>query len=373
MLGTGLLRAATRRASPGLAVLWLVACGDADGDVTASAPSPDRAAQSGRMRDAGATDATDSSTDAASWGSWFRPLRNAAAPLITPTYDGSGQAVEPTVLFFPSGWRGHHYWMAMSPYPKGNASYENPSILVSEDGLSWSVPQGLQNPLVTPDRGALADGTVVYDDASDELWVYYLDELRDGASPWQLLRRMTSMDGVHWWPWTQLLAGQPYPLESPAVVKKGDEFLMWTVDIGAKGCSTASSHVLERSSVDGIHWTGPAVVDITIPGYVVWHLNVTQVGRTGRLLAAVTAFREGLSCNHTKLFLAYTDGERWVTVTEPILSPGKFPAWDDMCIYRSSLLYDEERSRLRAWYSARQSGTNAWHLGYTEGQLVLPP
>jgi hypothetical protein len=375
MLESGLLRAATRWASLGWVLLWLAACGDPDGGVTAAAPSPGRGS-SGRVGESPEQTAeVNDLPDAASTTSWFVPLQNAPAPLITPTYDGSGQAVEPTVLFFANGWRGHHYWMAMSPYPKSKAYYENPSILVSEDGLSWSPPQGLTNPLATADQGALADGTIVYDDSSDELWMYYLEELRDGGDGgvhWQLLRRMTSNDGVHWSPWTQLLEGMPYPLESPSVVKRGGEFFMWTVNIGPGGCTAKTSDVLERSSADGVHWNEPAVTNISIPGYVVWHLNMTQVGQTGRLLAAITAFRQGLSCHQTELFLAYTEGENWVTMPKPVVSHGPPKAWDGRLIYRSSFLYDEAQDRLRAWYSA-QSQMTIWHVGYTEGKLVLPP
>jgi hypothetical protein len=369
-----MLRASMSRTLLCLVLLCVAACGEADGQVTAAASMRYRNT-AGKMSGAGDTgDAIPPSTDAGTTTHWFEPLKNAPAPLVTPTYDGSGQAVEPTVLLFPNGWQGHHYWMCVSPYPKGNASFENPSILVSEDGLSWSPPAGLQNPLVKPVQGELADATIVHDDASDELSMYYLDEVLDQGTHWQLLRHMSSKDGALWSPWTQLLEGHPFPLSSPSLVKVGKEFLMWTVDFGAAGCSSTSSHVLERSSTDGIHWTEPAVVGgITIPGYVVWHLNMTQVGQTGRLLAAVTAFREGMSCNSAELFLAYTEGANWVTVPQPVLSPGRTPAWDDHCIYRSSFLYDEGQSRLRAWYSARQTGTNAWHVGYTEGKLVLPP
>ena len=75
---------------------------------------------------------TDSQTD--------RPLPNAARPLITPTYDGSGEAVHPDILFFPNGWRGWEYWLVITPYPGDDTSKENPSILVSHDGITWREP-----------------------------------------------------------------------------------------------------------------------------------------------------------------------------------------------------------------------------------------
>jgi hypothetical protein len=55
--------------------------------------------------------------------------------LNIPTYDGSGQAVHPDIYYNANGWNGYYYWMAMTPYPNGDAAYENPSIIVSNDNL----------------------------------------------------------------------------------------------------------------------------------------------------------------------------------------------------------------------------------------------
>src|SRR5439155_20610297 len=61
-------------------------------------------------------------------------LAHAPNPDTTPTYDGTGQVVEPDVIHVPRGWNGYEYWMAVTPYPCGDESLENPSILVSHDG-----------------------------------------------------------------------------------------------------------------------------------------------------------------------------------------------------------------------------------------------
>ncbi len=79
-------------------------------------------------------------------------LPNAPAYLDTPTYDGSGQVVHPSLIDFwlefglPS-WGGYRFWMGITPYPHGDDAFENPSLLVSQDGLHWTFPQGLKNPL----------------------------------------------------------------------------------------------------------------------------------------------------------------------------------------------------------------------------------
>ena len=79
-----------------------------------------------------------------------KPLTNASTPQTTPTYDGSGQVVHPGIVYFPGGWNGYQYWLVVTPYPGGNAAFENPSILVSQDGVTWIQPPGITNPIAGP-------------------------------------------------------------------------------------------------------------------------------------------------------------------------------------------------------------------------------
>ncbi len=68
---------------------------------------------------------------------WTLPVpMDSAVILSVPTYDSTGQSVHPDVVLFPGGWHGSKYWMAMTPYPFGASSHENPSILNSDDGLA---------------------------------------------------------------------------------------------------------------------------------------------------------------------------------------------------------------------------------------------
>ena len=73
-------------------------------------------------------------------------------PLCINTFDGSNQPYHPSVLFFPTGWCGHRYWMVETPYPIGGKPYrdrwEIPLIHTSEDGLNWDYPLGGVNLLI---------------------------------------------------------------------------------------------------------------------------------------------------------------------------------------------------------------------------------
>mgnify|MGYP003252864052 CR=1 FL=1 len=100
----------------------------------------------------------------------YQPLANAIAPQAIPTYDGANQPTHPSVVKFEQPWNGYLYWMAMTPYPFNDGSYENPSIVASNDGENWIVPEGVSNPLAgTPSPGHNCDVDLVYVPASDEL------------------------------------------------------------------------------------------------------------------------------------------------------------------------------------------------------------
>jgi hypothetical protein len=294
-------------------------------------------------------------------------LTNAPSPLVTPTYDGSGQTVEPSVLYFPNGWQGHTYWMVVSPYPREEDTFENPSILVSEDGLHWSVPAGLTNPIEFPKHGVLADATGVYDEQSNQLWVYYLNDV-PGPVLMESLVRTTSSDGIHWSTPKVLLTAPGTFVNSPSVNQLGNTFFLWSVDTGS-GCGTQTSTVNLRTSPDGVAWSVPKALSITQPGYVIWHLNTIPVPSKGQWMSLLAAYPLGSHCSHTELFFANSrDGIHWQTYSEPMLTP--VPGWDSREIYRSSLLYHPNTALLQVWYSAfknsSENADKAWHVGYTQ-------
>ena len=53
------------------------------------------------------------------------------------TYDGSGQAVHPAFVRLPAAWNGDPFRLVATPYPGGNASYENPSLYTGSVASRW--------------------------------------------------------------------------------------------------------------------------------------------------------------------------------------------------------------------------------------------
>jgi len=289
---------------------------------------------------------------------------NAVTHLTIPTYDGSGQVVHPDVMYLSSGWNGYAYWMAMTPSPYLDESYENPSILVSSDGLTWVEPTGITNPIVDlPSAGHNADPDILL--VGDTLMVYYSETTGDTPDDHVYINVLTSTNGITWTaPVTTLsfsIGTGGYAL-SPAVLYEGGTFYMWYVR--SAGCTANTSSVYMRTSTNGLNWGVEQPVTLTHPGQVVWHPDVQWNGSTYVMLYA--AYPAGSDCTDTSLYYAESaDREEWTTTTTPVLTPNP-SGWDSSLIYRSTFLADGDS--LRIWYSA-QALTLEWHIGYTAGDL----
>jgi hypothetical protein len=72
---------------------------------------------------------------------------NKTYTLAIPTYEGSGQAVHPDILYDMRSDK-LDFILTFTPYPFSNDKYENPSILVSSDGLRFFEEFPHINPLV---------------------------------------------------------------------------------------------------------------------------------------------------------------------------------------------------------------------------------
>lgn len=96
-------------------------------------------------------------------------------PLVGPTM------VHASWAFREDGWNGYPHWMAVTPYPNNDSTYENPCILASLDGDNWGVPPGLNggagNPVI-PFSGIVnkynRDSHLIFDptDSTRQIMIY---------------------------------------------------------------------------------------------------------------------------------------------------------------------------------------------------------
>ncbi len=296
---------------------------------------------------------------------------NFPVPLTVPTYDGSGEAVHPDVLWFPARWHGWEYWMAFSPYPRGMQKYENPSIVVSHDGRSWQVPAGMVNPIINPARRRSynSDPDLSYDARNDRL-VLLNREVRGGFN---LVSMLTSPDGVSWSAPRTMFRRPNHGMISPALVlSPTGGATIWYVDAGSKACRKRVTRIARQEVSAGAlnfsapdrGWSAPRVVGLVQPGYFIWHLDVSWIAAKQEYWAVYPAYA-AKGCGARDLFFARSrDGITWTTYQTPVLRH-EDERWTSAMLYRAALLYDASRDAVRIFLSASAPGPE-WRLGYVE-------
>lgn len=283
--------------------------------------------------------------------SWLYTTYNAASPLTTPTYDGSGQAVHPSIVTVPGGLGGYTHWMAMTPYTNGNSGVENPSIIASNDGLTWVVPDGLTNPLDEATGGAFnADTELVL--VSGTLYCFW--RYWDGTST---VFYRTSTDGVNWGPKTLCLVEDAgVQLLSPMIWHDGTTWHMWYV-YGSSGL-----HYRTASAPDG-PWSARTQCNVMYTHGGPWHQAVFHDGLMWRGI-----FNNGGAPGGMNITLASSrNGLLWHTST-PVIN-ARPDEWDAKPYRATGRI---EGGVLRMWYSA-ESAAGAWRIGYTEIPANLFP
>lgn len=202
--------------------------------------------------------------------------------VTTPTYDGSGTAVHPSVYFDPDGWNGWEYWMAMTPYPNADNQKENPSVVVSHDGTTWQVPAGLVNPLATAPGAAVGYHSDPYlTVANGMMYLFWRSWLGR-----EIIFYRTSIDGVTWSPAVTEWSYDPvsYRLMSPSFIRTREGWTMYAVDI------RSTPFKVVRSTVDklGGVWSSLDTVTLTGTAPQPWHIDVHRVGGEWQMLMVDT-------------------------------------------------------------------------------------
>ena len=283
---------------------------------------------------------------------------NAASPLVTPSYDGNGQCMHPSVVYVAAGWgwNSSKYWMACTMFTGGSSALENPQIFASADGSTWVVPTGFTNPLApkpTPTAGYNSD-TELRLGPDNILYCFYREV---GTGNIEIIRYKTTSDGVTWSGAKTLLSGTQ--LTSPTILWDG-QWRMWSVDLSVTGGNIIVYRT--ANTLTGLATARPVWChfDKLPPGALpnLWHLYVI---RDGNKYAAIP-MTIGTGSNYALNFAVSYDGIYWATSAAPFLQKTAAGHWDDTELYRSSILpiaggYD-------LFYSAENS-SSVWHIGRT--------
>lgn len=296
---------------------------------------------------------------------------NAFAPIGLKGYTGNNQNVHPKVLYFSSGFGGHKYWMAYTPYPYSIDGYENPCIAYSDDGYTFRNIAG--NPLDDPNgNGYNSDTHLVYrsDTNTLECWYRYVGATTQTPRE-ETIYRQTTTDGVTWTAKELVYSntsGDYANFLSPSIIVENNKYCMWVVR------NSNGIDYWEAPLSDVTSWTKIRTFNVTTTdkGITVkpWHIDVIKDGTKYVILMMC---RNGTSVTNNACSLFVITSTDNITYTSPIKVVEGQDGWDKF-MYRSSIVKVGDTYRI--YYSAGTGGTTSiysnstWGIGITESNTL---
>ena len=277
-----------------------------------------------------------------------------------PTYVGWGQAVHPDILQ-PDG-TDRPFVLAFTPYPFQIDAFENPSIVVSNDGLRFRTERKGINPLVP------APPVDHNNDPDILIWAgsycfYYLETLRPERQNLVLLR---STDRLSWTRITVLsydLRGPlPEPLiVSPALSSRGDTLFLHYVN-----ASTRPHRIEFLTSRDPAAWEKSAARPAVFDHLAVepWHIDVSEAYGYYYMLVCAVSKTQGERKEYDLYIARSTDLEHWTFGARPVFIKKPFRT---RTIYRSSGFVQD--GDLFVYFCYESPFFGAWWIGIVRNRL----
>lgn len=280
--------------------------------------------------------------------------------LTTPTYDGSGQAVHPSTIYIPGGFGGYKYWMGMTPYPSGNDDYENPSLLASNDGITWVVPDGITNPLAPKPSQHNSDTCLVFNTDTNTLYLYY-NETATGATTY---RFAITEDPLSIAP--KVTCSFPVEPMSEQVIYNGpSDWECYYVNFSEKV-------IYKVTSSDGIMWDNAIAVNAydmstgaSFSDPVLWHLACSRID--GRILFWIAAYPSGSNSAYTDLFWGVRENDHSAIMMKRPAILTEFSPWCTREVYMSSMIQMED-GMYRLYISGATTAV-VWRIGCADISL----
>jgi hypothetical protein len=307
------------------------------------------------------------------------PRVPAAAVSIQSPYDLANTGVHPSVVDAgASKWNGWRYWMAYTPYWHTNGRYENPCIVVSNDGQNWVAPAGLTNPIDPDPAGSPINSDPDLLIVGSTMHCYYRQH--DSVTGSEQLMLRTSTDGITWSAETTTIdtvSGNRLQMISPGIIHDGTQFFVYY---------SKDAVVIRRTSADGITWGTETPVTGISAAINVSHVDAIR-GTDGRvhLLLQQTGTptnNEWGTGQHTLRIAKSSDGLAFTVGAIPMLTSEHMA---QRLIYRTCGLWESRNGHdyYRLWAScvsyglastaaevqAEDAGTGfeSFYIGYAEG------
>mgnify|MGYP001574664936 CR=1 FL=1 len=289
-------------------------------------------------------------------------VKNAPRPLYTPTYDGSNQAVHPKVLYFKNGWNGYKYWMGLTPYPFTNDDYENPQILVSNDGIHFKSPKKENKPLFVPEDvakgGHYSDIHLCMVNNTLEVYFRYNPAQTEKVRPdnnKNYIYVTKSTDGLHWTDKKLVLNNDTFKVKcaylSPIINFEEGKYKVWFTNYDGELYYTETVDWKNFKALKKCNFQGRG------KKLKIWHQDLikTDVGYEFVCCAYGEVF-----LNQNLYYSCSEDGINFKPLKRIMEPTDKVGTFDEKTLYRPSLVKKDGQYLL--YYSAMDSKLR-WHIG----------
>lgn len=300
---------------------------------------------------------------------------NWTRPFDIPVLDGTGGGswddgdVAGACVINDSGV--YKMWYGGEEWPVGTWRI---GYAVSNDGINWIKPDlgftpgtNIINLSLGPDDNQ-GGPYVLKESGFYQMW--YNARV---SGVWQVCYA-TSLDGLNWTKSTIIPVipsgeGGSWDDEGTGrsnVINESGELRMWYD--GWDGSYGRSGHAI---STDGINWTKRAVnpvLDVGETGeWDDWQIAVTSVIKKDGIYKMWYEGRlEGGTLGYDIGYAESLDGFTWDrSSSNPVLTNGSSGSWDDFSVMRPAVIYDEDESIYKMWYSGSNDGASSGkRIGY---------
>ncbi|WP_187442313.1 BppU family phage baseplate upper protein [Sutcliffiella horikoshii] len=271
---------------------------------------------------------------------------------------GREHITHPNVLYFEEGWNGYKYWMTMTPYPYSDNQYENPSIVASNDNITWEEPA--PNPVAPLEETETfqSDPEILMNGDTMELW-YRATLNTDGVLDTTFYRK-TSTDGVNWTDREAMFTNlntTDGEIVSPAILFEDGLYKMWFTRRGVDDVYTMEY----GESEDGKEWDMRVLdIDFDYRDYYFWHGDVYK-HEDGKIDMVI-----GCKSNDHEWALFYTYSYDNINFVPPMLlikPTSGTTRWDNYNLYKASL--EKVGNEYYLYYATPR------HVGLTKGKTML--
>ncbi|HHX69203.1 hypothetical protein [Miniphocaeibacter sp.] len=291
---------------------------------------------------------------------------NPKKPLDIKTYVKlDNHAVHPRVIYDESKQFNYPWIMVFTPYSFMDDQKENPSIVVSEDGENWYIPEGVENPIVgkiIPPNTHYSDPDIFINGKEIELWYRQSDKEKRLSR----LCRIKTKDLINWSKEEVIFdyGTGGYGYGASTVVFKDGEYNLYY----RNHMSFNSEGYVYRKSKDVKNWTEPVEINFDYgpkwSNFHAWHIEIDYI--KGKYYALNMAYPENKP--EGALLFAF-ESEDGINFKNPVkvIQPTK-DGFDNNNIYKSSLAMKDNEIYL--YYSAFAKDKQN-HIGLLKGPTFM--